>query len=289
MMTDEQLAFFRDLCAPFDPAQVKELNRGGRTLSYVKAKAVMNRLDDVAGPDGWYPEYRATDRGYTCRLFIRVPGLDGPGDLVWLWKEDGGGTEGMVRTDRTGQKEPDVDNDEKSAYTNAFRRAAATWGIARYLWQDGVPGYLEDLVGAEQAPQRAPARGTQRPPARPASAARAPAAQAAARPARAPARSAAATARAPQNGPAGDGFTGLELPRSARAVFPWMKRLEEHFGGEIIAESNAYAKEQGYPWKAAEWDEYQTEDVVWHLVDVVKEWDSYRGEFDDLEDPRPGE
>ena len=38
----------------------------------------------------------------------------------------------------------DADNDEKSGYTNALRRAAQdAWGIGRYLYNKGIPGFID--------------------------------------------------------------------------------------------------------------------------------------------------
>ena len=55
---------FRRLTAPFDPARVswrvgstnKDKTRG-MALAYIDARDVMDRLDDVCGPEGWQRRY----------------------------------------------------------------------------------------------------------------------------------------------------------------------------------------------------------------------------------------
>ena len=99
------------------------------------------------------PEYETTARGYRCRLHILVPSHDAqPGQpphvrtgWEWIAKEDGAGFEEMGALNRqTGEWEADVDNDEKSGYTNALRRAAQdARGIGHYLYNKGLPGFLD--------------------------------------------------------------------------------------------------------------------------------------------------
>ena len=152
-MSPKQLAFYRALFAPFHDSQLSLVpGRGSKgDLTYLDKRALSNRLDTVCGPFGWYPEYEATSRGYKCRLYILVP----TSESVWTWihKDDGAGFEEMGSTNRqTGQFEADVDNDEKSGYTNAFRRAAQdAWGIGRYLYKKGVPAWFDPNAKPEDA------------------------------------------------------------------------------------------------------------------------------------------
>src|SRR4051812_25683074 len=142
-MTPLQLDFWRALCAPFPDNELSTVSgRGGKTLTYIDKRALENRLDDVCGPFGWSPKYEATARGYKCELSILCP--MGNGAWVWHAKEDGAGFEEMGSKNRdTGEWEADVDNDEKSGYTNALRRAAQdAWGIGRSLYKKGVPALL---------------------------------------------------------------------------------------------------------------------------------------------------
>jgi Rad52/22 family double-strand break repair protein len=151
-MIPKQLAFFRALMAAFHESQLSVApGRGGKEFVYIDKRALTNRLDTVCGPMGWYPEYEATSRGYKCRLYILVPTSDA--GWTWMYKEDGAGFEEMGSTNRqTGQFEADVDNDEKSGYTNALRRAAQdAWGIGRYLYKKGVPAWFDSNATPEDA------------------------------------------------------------------------------------------------------------------------------------------
>ena len=165
-MAPHQLAFWRELLAPFAPNELSEVPaRGGKkTLTYVDSRALMNRLDSVCGPHGWDIEYRPTERGYSARMGIAVP-TGNEGTSVWMYKEDGAGFEEMGFTNKqTGEFEYDVDNDEKSGYTNALRRAAQdAWGIGRYLYNKGIPAFLDPNA----RPLRPPPPGTRPRPARP--------------------------------------------------------------------------------------------------------------------------
>ena len=143
-MAPHQLAFWQELLAPFHPDELSEVPARGnkKILTYIDKRALSNRLDSVCGPDGWDVEYEATSRGYKCRLGILCPTPNG--SAVWHHKEDGAGFEEMgSKNKETGEFEYDVDNDEKSGYTNAFRRAAQdAWGIGRYLYRKGIPSSL---------------------------------------------------------------------------------------------------------------------------------------------------
>jgi hypothetical protein len=109
------------LKAPFDPAvvswRVGSTNADktkGMALAYVDARDVMQRLDDTVGPGHWQAEYVPMSNGTTCcRIGIKCDG-------EWVWKSNGAGA-------------TDYEAD-KGAYSDAFKRAAVLWGIARYLY-----------------------------------------------------------------------------------------------------------------------------------------------------------
>ena len=64
---------FAALAAPFDSDEVKLRSQGGRQLHYVTARNVMNRLDDVLGPENWWDDYVPLEHSVVCRLTIRLP------------------------------------------------------------------------------------------------------------------------------------------------------------------------------------------------------------------------
>jgi hypothetical protein len=108
------------LRAPFDPARVswrvgattKDKARG-LALAYIDARDVMERLDDVCGIAGWQKTYPHANGKTVCNITIKI------GD-EWITKSDGAG-------------DTDVEA-EKGALSDAFKRAAVSWGIGRYLY-----------------------------------------------------------------------------------------------------------------------------------------------------------
>jgi len=126
MNTSQEL--FDELCRPF-PAEYVEWRVGptnknqddprGQPLCYVDARTVMDRLDSVCGADGWQCNYTPGVGGsIVCNIGIRIEG-------EWVWKADGAGA-----TDTEG---------EKGALSDAFKRAAVRWGVARYLYEMKAP------------------------------------------------------------------------------------------------------------------------------------------------------
>ncbi len=98
----------------------------------------MNRLDTVLGPENWWDEYVPGENSVLCRLTIRLP------DGSLLTKSDAGGYAGMA----------DSGDDDKSGYSDSFKRAAVKFGIARYLYRDGVPAFVQDSpVAVEESPR----------------------------------------------------------------------------------------------------------------------------------------
>lgn len=117
------------LSLPFPRADVhwrvqgKPYERDGKysamALAYLDARDVMDRLDDVCGPENWQSLYDETTKGrIICRLSIRVNG-------DWITKSDGAG-------------DTDVEG-EKGALSDAMKRAAVPWGIGRYLYRLDSP------------------------------------------------------------------------------------------------------------------------------------------------------
>jgi hypothetical protein len=88
-------------------------------LAYIDARDVMNRLDEVCGPEGWEDSYVETALGRViCTIRVKC------GDQ-WVSKSDGAG-------------KTDVEGD-KGGISDAFKRAAVKWGIGRYLYDMPTP------------------------------------------------------------------------------------------------------------------------------------------------------
>ena len=89
----------------------------GKALAaaYVTNRAIMDRLDEVCGPENWKNEYRSGPAGgIICGLSIRV------GD-DWVTKWDGA-------------ENTDVEA-VKGGLSTSMRRAAVQWGIGRYMYR----------------------------------------------------------------------------------------------------------------------------------------------------------
>lgn len=184
---------FAALAAPFELEEVKARTQASRQLHYVTARTVMNRLDNVVGPENWWDEYVPGEHSVLCRLTLRLP------DGQVLTKADAGGFPGCE----------DTGDDEKGGYSDAFKRAAVKFGVGRYLYRDGVPCYSS--VEREPVPESA-------------AAVEAPAAEAPAltlvntQPSEAPKAPPAASTPEPQQVPAAAAKTA---PRSGKARHDW--------------------------------------------------------------------
>ena len=119
-MTDQ----FKRLAEPFREDEIEwriqqsgKGNKGiwAKVLAYVSARAIMDRLDEVVGPENWQDEYApGPGGGVLCRLSLYL------GDGLWICKQDV-----AENTDF----EP-----IKGGVSGAFKRAAVKWGIGRYLY-----------------------------------------------------------------------------------------------------------------------------------------------------------
>ena len=87
-------------------------------LAYIDARDVMDRLDQVVGPNNWQNKYTHTSDKTVCDIALRIEG-------EWVWKADGAG-------------DSDIEA-EKGALSDAFKRAAVRWGIGRYLYDVKTP------------------------------------------------------------------------------------------------------------------------------------------------------
>jgi len=115
----------RALLAPFPEYYISwrlqrniEAQNRGLALCYVDARAVQDRLDDVFGPDGWEEDYTSVNGGLLCALSVRWS------DDKWTTKKSFG--------QAGGGRGPDVN---KSSESDALKRAAVKYGIARYIYR----------------------------------------------------------------------------------------------------------------------------------------------------------
>jgi hypothetical protein len=221
---------FAALAAPFEPEEVKLRKQAGLQLHYVTARTVMNRLDEVLGPENWWDDFVPLEHSVICRLTLRLP------DGQILIKSDAGGYAGMA----------DPGDDDKSGFADAFKRAAVKFGVGRYLYRDGIPRFAREILkgrGDLEATAPAPTEATVAAPAAPQPQNPAPA------PSNAPA----------QQGPslypsARNGDEGLGAPRSGRALFAWTKDQDEKHEYGLLKHLNAWGKRQEFPGRMVDWE-----------------------------------
>lgn len=94
-----------------------------KVLAYVDARAVMNRLDSVVGPENWKDEYSHEEKGVMCCISIKI-------NDEWVPKWDG-------------SPETDIES-FKGGISKAFVRSAVKWGIGRYLYN--LPASFADVT-----------------------------------------------------------------------------------------------------------------------------------------------
>lgn len=235
-MSTAHADLFNALAAPFrvggDRPEVKTRSQGGRQLRYVTARTIMNRLDEVVGPENWWDRYRAGgENSIVCDLTIRLP------DGQELTKCDAGGCAGMA----------DSGDDEKSGYSDAFKRAAVKFGVSRYLYNDGIAYLGEPAADRDRDRERYGVDGGELTVTR-------------AEPVDKPRRS-----RPPGPAPAAAERAATlphpamgEVPPAGKPFFGWAKDLEQARGFKVLAYLTKWAKRQGFPGRIVDWDDDQT-------------------------------
>jgi hypothetical protein len=201
---------FAALAAPFTAQETRVRTQANRQVQYITARTAMNRLDSVLGPENWWDEYAPGENSVLCRLTIRLP------DGTTLTKADAGGYAGM----------PDQGDDDKSGFSDSFKRAAVKFGVGRYLYRDGVPTYPNS---SKETAQRAQDVGVHPEPPAP--------------------RAAAAELSSPGPEP-----TEPKAPRSGRAMFAWTKEQEQRHEVGLLKYLNSWAKLQEFPGRMVDWD-----------------------------------
>jgi len=104
---------------PFPVSQIKfmDMKNGRKPLAHIDARNVMDRLDKVVTPAGWYPVYEMiSPEIMLCHLSVCLNG-------VWITKTDGAGESSFEK--------------EKGIISGSLKRSAVLFGIARYLYNDG--------------------------------------------------------------------------------------------------------------------------------------------------------
>jgi hypothetical protein len=114
----------RRLADPFSPEDVEwRVQQAGKTregkvwalvLAYINNRAIMERLDEVCGPENWCNEFiQGPGGGVLCAISVKIGG-------EWVKKWDGA-------------ENTDVEA-VKGGLSGAMKRAGVQWSIGRYLY-----------------------------------------------------------------------------------------------------------------------------------------------------------
>ena len=123
------MSIYEQLAAPFPAIEIewrvgaknKEKTKG-IALAYLTARAAMDRLDKVVGPDKWHDEFREWKSAQLCGVSILTDG-------GWVTKWDG-----AADTEVSEGGKLDLDTNIKGGLSASFKRACVKWGIGRYLY-----------------------------------------------------------------------------------------------------------------------------------------------------------
>jgi len=97
--------------------QVSKNKPKATLLAYIDARDAMRLLDDVVGANRWQDDYKVVNGNLVAGVGIKC-------DDEWVWKWD---------TGTSGQFE-----EEKSIFSDSFKRACVKWGIGRFLYEMGT-------------------------------------------------------------------------------------------------------------------------------------------------------
>lgn len=244
---DRYLVIFEHLQAPFQPWEVKTRTQG-KVIAYITARTVMNRLDNVLGPANWWAEYTPHEDSVLCRLTIRLP------DGSTLTKADAGAYAGMA----------DAGDDDKSGYSDAIKRAAVQFGVARYLYNEGVPDFAATIHGGTIRPNPLAGVTADKHP------------EDHQRDAR-DARRADTRNAQPAGGGANQG-QHQGPPRSGRALFAWTKEMEQKYEVGLLKYINQWAKLQDLPGRMVDWNADQVHQAYTEAVRKLQAYESSKEE-----------
>ncbi len=197
---------FAALAAPFSPQEVKVRSHGNLKFHYITARTAMNRLDSVVGPENWWDHYIPLQNSVLCELTVRMP------DGTTLTKSDAGGC---------GNTLEQID-DDKSRFSDAFKRAAVKFGVARYLYRDGTPEYSQEQ--ASKIPER---------------------------------KDSSASDQKSNNSTGSPSKGMISEPKTGRALFAWVKQQEQEHEVGLLQYLNKWSKLHDYPGRMVDWDREQ--------------------------------
>jgi hypothetical protein len=210
---------FARLAAPFDPSELRTRDgtkardgKPGKRLTYITPRTARRRLNEVLGPANWDCEVEAGPTAVRCSLTITLP----TGRKI-------------TRAALGGYPEmPKTEDIPKGGDSDAFKRAAAMFGVAEYL-------HGEDVYTGE--PHHAPAQTAPANPGPPVKSRNA-------------WGSGGNGAAAPQEPRAGG------QPRTGSALWARLREYESQYkrGKGVTRHILQWGESQGWPGRIANWD-----------------------------------
>lgn len=141
----KDLSFWQKLLDPFSENEIEfkdvwsKGQKTGKKIAYISSRALMNRLDMIAGPERWWEtEPVVTASGICVGLYITTPS-------------------GIVVGPRWGCSEWTEIAPMRGGETTAFRRACVKFGMGRYLYEDGIPNLETGELTYPEIPAGPPA------------------------------------------------------------------------------------------------------------------------------------
>jgi hypothetical protein len=101
--------------------------RGGKQFSYITARQVAQRLDEVVGPGSWATQVQVIRGEHPVAVLVGL-------GIFGVWKWDAGysnNPEADAETDKSFEDEP-----LKAGVSDGLKRAAVLWGLGRWLYGD---------------------------------------------------------------------------------------------------------------------------------------------------------
>lgn len=105
------------------PQVIKKDKTAALAVAYIDARDVADRLDAVVGIFGWQRIHPNGNKD------VAGVGIKNPETGEWIWKYDAGFIGGEDSTDADAQTKG-----IKGTASDGFKRAAALWGVGRYLY-----------------------------------------------------------------------------------------------------------------------------------------------------------
>jgi hypothetical protein len=140
----------------------------------------------------------------------------------------------------------DSGDDDKSGFSDAFKRAAVKFGIGRYLYRDGVPRFVQETLHHQ------------------------PSHSGHSHPGSAPDHLAAEPASVSPVGPR----PGSEVhgpPQTGKALFAWIKQQDEKHGYGLLRLISGWAKQRDFPARMVQWTPEQVHQAYGEAASAVRD------------------